>query len=323
MTSEIKAGNATNGVQITSDGTGVLEIKTGTGAGTTAMVLDASQNVGIGTSSPSVATNYKGIVIQGSTTTAGGVLQLQTIDSSYQMQIYTDNNGSTISSTGNYAMRFQTNAAERMRIDSSGNVGIGTSSPSSRLHVNASATNNSYISATAAAGAGGGILCAGNNNTAGAASFDVFQGGDNIGYVYNRANAALVFGANNTTQAAITAAGLFQFNSGFGSVATAYGCRAWVNFDGTLTGTNAPRAGGNVTSVTRNSLGNYTINFTTAMPDINYCTLVTGYSAGEVSTLRGASQFTAPTASSTRVQYINGINTSLYDPAYGNVAVFR
>jgi len=48
-----------------------------------------------------------------------------------------------------------------------------------------------------------------------------------------------------------------------------YGCRAWCTFDGTLTGTNAPSAGGNVTSVTRNSAGNYTVNFTTALPAAN------------------------------------------------------
>jgi hypothetical protein len=59
-----------------------------------------------------------------------------------------------------------------------------------------------------------------------------------------------------------------QFNSGYGSVATAYGCRAWVNFNGT--GTVAIRASGNVTSITDNASGDYTINFTTAMPDANY-----------------------------------------------------
>lgn len=64
----------------------------------------------------------------------------------------------------------------------------------------------------------------------------------------------------------------FQFNSGYGSVATAYGCRAWVNFNGT--GTVAIRASGNVTSITDNGVGDYTVNFTTAMPDANYA--VTG-----------------------------------------------
>ena len=47
-----------------------------------------------------------------------------------------------------------------------------------------------------------------------------------------------------------------------------YMCRAWVNFNGT--GTVAIRGSGNVSSITDNGTGNYTINFTTAMPDANY-----------------------------------------------------
>ncbi|MFI3187398.1 MAG: hypothetical protein QX198_15595, partial [Methylococcaceae bacterium] len=47
-----------------------------------------------------------------------------------------------------------------------------------------------------------------------------------------------------------------------------YACRAWVNFNGT--GTVAIRASGNVSSITDNGVGNYTVNFTTAMPDSNY-----------------------------------------------------
>jgi hypothetical protein len=45
-------------------------------------------------------------------------------------------------------------------------------------------------------------------------------------------------------------------------------CRAWVNFNGT--GTVAIRASFNVSSITDNGTGDYTINFTTAMPDANY-----------------------------------------------------
>jgi hypothetical protein len=51
-----------------------------------------------------------------------------------------------------------------------------------------------------------------------------------------------------------------------------YPCRAWVNFNGT--GTVAIRASGNVTSITDNGTGDYTVNFTTAMPDANYSALV-------------------------------------------------
>ena len=47
-----------------------------------------------------------------------------------------------------------------------------------------------------------------------------------------------------------------------------FACRAWVNFNGT--GTVAIRASGNVSSITDNGTGDYTVNFTTAMPDENY-----------------------------------------------------
>lgn len=51
-----------------------------------------------------------------------------------------------------------------------------------------------------------------------------------------------------------------------------YAARAWVNFNGT--GTVAIRASGNVTSITDNGVGDYTVNFTTAMPDANYASSV-------------------------------------------------
>lgn len=55
-------------------------------------------------------------------------------------------------------------------------------------------------------------------------------------------------------------------------------CRAWVNFNGT--GTVAIRASFNVTSITDNGTGDYTVNFTTAMPDANYS--ASGQSQGVV-----------------------------------------
>ena len=58
---------------------------------------------------------------------------------------------------------------------------------------------------------------------------------------------------------------LTQFNAS-GS-APVYACRAWVNFNGT--GTVAIRASGNVSSITDNGTGWYTVNLTTAMPDTN------------------------------------------------------
>lgn len=59
-----------------------------------------------------------------------------------------------------------------------------------------------------------------------------------------------------------------------------YACRAWVNFNGT--GTVAIRASGNVTSITDNGTGDYTVNFTTAMPDANYAIVATGANTAEI-----------------------------------------
>ena len=78
------------------------------------------------------------------------------------------------------------------------------------------------------------------------------------------------------------ASGVLQMNSGYGSNAAAYGCRAWVNFNGT--GTVAIKDSGNVSSVTDNGTGDYTINFTTALPDVNYCVSAfgVGYASNNV-----------------------------------------
>ena len=50
--------------------------------------------------------------------------------------------------------------------------------------------------------------------------------------------------------------------------APSYSARAWVNFNGS--GTVAIRSSGNVSSITDNGVGDYTVNFTTAMPDVSY-----------------------------------------------------
>ena len=71
-----------------------------------------------------------------------------------------------------------------------------------------------------------------------------------------------------TEQMRITSTGDLRFNSGYGSVATAYGVRAWVNFNGK--NTVSIRNSGNVSSITDQGAGLYRINFTTAMVDANY-----------------------------------------------------
>ncbi len=100
-------------------------------------------------------------------------------------------------------------------------------------------------------------------------------------------------------------------------------CRAWVNFNGT--GTVAIRASYNVSSITDNGVGDYTVNFTTAMPDANYAAI----SESDVDGVANSSYqsilcFNSQTASSVRFSSkgdypFSGVN----DKATVSVAIFR
>jgi hypothetical protein len=129
----------------------------------------------------------------------------------------------------------------------------------------------------------------------------------------------LTLPATTGTVIASDASANIQFNSGYGSVATAYGCRAWVNFNGT--GTVAIRASGNVTSITDNGTGDYTVNFTTAMPDANYAvTGMCGQGANAMIIHRPTG--TALTTSAARVTGASTAN-ALTDMTEVHIAIFR
>jgi hypothetical protein len=132
---------------------------------------------------------------------------------------------------------------------------------------------------------------------------------------------ALTIDASQNVTLATGIAGDFKMNSGYGSVATAYGCRAWVNFNGT--GTVAIRGSGNVSSITDVNTGQYGVNFTVAMPDANYCTNVTGTHDGGAYVAWGTvANDTPPTTSTVRTDFLNtsGIST---DVSFAQVSVFR
>jgi len=175
MASSINASTSPAAIVQTADGTGILALQTGN---TTAVTIDASQNVGIG----STPVNSRRLTLNTSTQTDLSIVAGST---NYAQLLFgytgADNKGIISYYNNDNSMQFYTNASERMRIDSSGNL---------------------------------------------------------------------------------------LFNSGYGSAAVAYGCRAWVNFNGT--GTVAIRGSGNVSSITDNGTGDYTVNFTTAMPDVNF-----------------------------------------------------
>ena len=121
---------------------------------------------------------------------------------------------------------------------------------------------------------------------------------------------------------ATVANGDFKMNSGYGSAAVAYGCRAWVNFNGT--GTVAIRASGNVSSITDNGTGDYTVNFTTAMPDANYCYELSGQRIANASNYNAvvSSAYTLSTTA-LRVNTSNDVSNTLEDFSAVCVAIFR
>ena len=95
-----------------------------------------------------------------------------------------------------------------------------------------------------------------------------------------------------------------------------YTAKAWVNFNGT--GTVAIRAAGNVSSITDNGAGNYTVNFTTAMPDANY-SAVTSMDQG--SSGAGIDRITSLTINSVQIQnWVGGVAS---DCAIVTLAIFR
>ena len=97
-------------------------------------------------------------------------------------------------------------------------------------------------------------------------------------------------------------------------------CKAWVNFNGT--GTVAIRASYNVSSITDNGVGDYTVNFTTALADANYSTVITTGTSATTDANCPQIRTDLMAASSARV-YMKGTNALFYDVTSLQVAIFR
>ncbi len=208
--------------------------------------------------------------------------------------------------------------------DTSGNVGIGTTTLGSNdflVSENKPAGNvQSNVVNTDTGGTSGSYVFA----TQGSVVTVLGSYGNVIGQAGTAtgSNFPFQFLTNGVERGRFDTSGNFLFNSGYGSVATAYGCRAWVNFNGT--GTVSIRGSGNVSSITDNGTGDYTVNFSTAMPDIVYAGVV---SAGNGS-LSGAFSTNIPLNTITTTAFRIGITTVastpvLIDAGYVNAAFFR
>lgn len=96
--------------------------------------------------------------------------------------------------------------------------------------------------------------------------------------------------------------------------------RAWVNFNGT--GVVAIRAAGNVSSITDNGTGDYTVNFASAMPDANYVAGGCGSLAGATDARRQSESSTPRTVSAFRVVTSN-LSDAATDSTYVSLAFLR
>ena len=216
-------------------------------------------------------------------------------------------------------------AAERLRIDSSGRLGIGTTSISSgaSLQVGSGGANIAIGGDLATNGTGRLKFITSNTQT----NWQI-SNNDNVAAAFEITPSTAAGGTTFTTPALlIDSSSNFKFNSGYGSAATAYGCRAWVNFNGT--GTVSIRASGNVSSITDSGTGKYLANFSTSMPDAYYAAELTvikddAADNNDMYATIGATGVSGRTPTTTYVPITTTrLNTALVDCPVVNVVIVR
>jgi hypothetical protein len=222
--------------------------------------------------------------------------------------------------------------------DSAGNVGIGDATPLYRVHAQGAGQVGGYTNAgvhtsSVAAvdtgnlvGSGGAFLVGGKADTFFAAIKGwMTDGSSNTAGLLSFQLRTAAGDAGLSEKARIRADGSQEsVIPGGAALYPEFKCRAWVNFNGT--GTPAIRGSGNVTSITDNGVGDFTINFLTALPDANYAfTFGSQRNAGTSLVTASVSEATAPTASALRIIVTSqtaGISASA-DSAYNSIAIFR
>jgi hypothetical protein len=205
-----KAGNSGSFTNLAytgtlTGGTGVVNLGSGQ------FYKDASGNVGIGTSSPATKLHISGTsgvnseLRLASTTngTTGSIKFYEGTTTAWELN--------TTGANGSFYIKDSYNNTERMRIDSAGNVGIGTSSPSTKLQVTSSAATNNAISMSGSTTAAtylqmttsGGIFTAGLDSS----TASVFGNAAYSGNLYMSGAYPMLFWTNGTERMRIDSSG--------------------------------------------------------------------------------------------------------------------
>ena len=197
-------------------------------------------------------------------------------------------------------------------------IGIKTASPTVELDVTGAILSSGNITTA-------GVLTASNSTNVTTAPPITFTGDTNTGIGHSSAD-TLDFVTGGVSRARISSTGLQSsvvpdLSGSNTTLYNEYKCRAWVNFNGTTASPSTIRGSGNVSSVTKNGTGDYTINFTTAMPDANYAAVTSGGNKNSGYST-GINTITTPTASLIRI--LNSYpGVGVLDEAYCYVGIFR
>jgi hypothetical protein len=337
----VEDNSSTAAVRITQTGSGnALVVEDSANPDATPFVVTADGSVGIGTTAVGNKLTLEGLA----EIRSGNDLMFRPSANDWDMRLRAVSQRLDIYSGDNLANPIASFA-------STGNVGINTASPTERLEVNGT------VKATAFSGPlTGNVTGNVTGNLTGTASA-IADGSVSTAKIVdaNVTNAKL---ASDIDASKLTTGTLpidriaddavtndkLSLAANAGEIKKAlnadnsppiFACRAWVNFDGTrnegdtgasTNGANVKiRASGNVSSVLKNGTGDYTITFTTALPDANYCFT---FGAGADSTIGvpslSAKQSVAPTTTALRVVTDNGANQAMTnDIANCCVAIFR
>jgi len=292
---------------------------------------------------PTVSGGTINNTVIGGTTAVAGSFTTVSASTSVTTPLVTRAGTLALSATGANVITAATNGVERMRVTSAGNVGIKTASPSADFEVNGQVILCSQTTATSQLQAknSGGLLILGKDSSTGgnfgeAYSSNLFSEGAHPLRIFTngvermRVTSAgnVGIGTNNPAEQ-LHITGNFRIGSAVQATpsgsAPLYSARAWVNFNG-VSGVSI-RASANVSSVTRNATGDYTVNFATAMPDANYAVAGMSSAGSTGSGDTGAAAFrvrqsTAPTTTAVRITNSAGSN-SIFDAIYANVVIFR